>query len=159
MWILSCDHIRGDSFGSELDGRSRKCDGPRIEAWSVEFARPAVALRDHRAGLPIDAGVEHGIPNAKPFRWNAGELKVAVGQEGKASRQFPAAYCGQDGGGGEKAASRPLKKSADRRRLLPARTGSEIANFGLDDPAAAVELAVRRCAHAAANSFGSRVRL
>jgi hypothetical protein len=35
-----------------------------------------------------------------------------------------------------------------------------IANVGLDDPPAAVELAVRRCAHAdAANSFGSRVRL
>jgi hypothetical protein len=58
------------------------------------------------------------------------------------------------------ATSRPLKKSADWRRLSPARTGSEIANVGLDDPAAAVELAVGRCAHAdAANSFGSRVRL
>jgi hypothetical protein len=35
-----------------------------------------------------------------------------------------------------------------------------IANVGLDDPPAAVELAVRPCAHAAAaNSFGSRVRL
>src|SRR5262249_36150141 len=59
--------------------------------------------------------------------------------------------------------SRPLKKSADWRRLSPARTGSEmmaIANVGLDDPPAAVELAVRLCAHAdAANSFGSRVRL
>jgi hypothetical protein len=56
-----------------------------------------------------------------------------------------------------------LKKSADWRRLSPARTGSEmmaIANVGLDDPPAAVELAVRRCAHSdAANSFGSRVRL
>ena len=44
-----------------------------------------------------------------------------------------------------------------------ARTRSEmmaIADVGLDDPPAAVELAVRRCAHAdAANSFGSRVRL
>ena len=59
--------------------------------------------------------------------------------------------------------SRPLKKSADWRRLSPARTGSEmmaIANVGLGDPPAAVELAVQRCAHAdAANSFGSRVRL
>jgi hypothetical protein len=59
--------------------------------------------------------------------------------------------------------SRPLKKSTDWRRLSPARTGSEmmaIANVGLDDAPAAVELAVRRCAHAdAANSFGSRVRL
>ena len=59
--------------------------------------------------------------------------------------------------------SRPLKKSADWRHLSPARTGSEmmaIANVGLGDPPAAVELAVRRCAHAdAANSFGSRVRL
>jgi hypothetical protein len=45
----------------------------------------------------------------------------------------------------------------------PARPGSEmmaIANVGLDDPPAAVELSVRRRAHAdAANSFGSRVRL
>ena len=48
-------------------------------------------------------------------------------------------------------------------RLSLARTRSEmlaIANVGLDGPPAAVELAVRRCAHAdAANSFGSRVRL
>ena len=62
-----------------------------------------------------------------------------------------------------RAPSRPLKKSADWRRLSPARTGSEmmaIANVGLGDPPAAVELAVQRCAHAdAANSFGSRVRL
>jgi hypothetical protein len=60
--------------------------------------------------------------------------------------------------------SRLLKKSADWQRLSPGRcTRSEmmaIADVGLDDPAAAVELAVRRCAHAdAANSFGSRVRL
>jgi hypothetical protein len=35
-----------------------------------------------------------------------------------------------------------------------------IANVGVDDPPAAVELAVRPCAHTdAANSFGSRVRL
>jgi len=35
-----------------------------------------------------------------------------------------------------------------------------IANVGLDDPPAAVELAVRPCAHAdAAKSFVSRVRL
>lgn len=47
--------------------------------------------------------------------------------------------------------------------ITRARTRSEmmaIADVGLDDPPAAVELAVRRCAHAdAANSFGSRVRL
>jgi hypothetical protein len=59
--------------------------------------------------------------------------------------------------------SRPLKKNADWRRLSLPRTRSEmmaIADVGLDDPPAAVELAVRRCAHAdAANSFGSRVRL
>src|SRR5579872_6991501 len=44
--------------------------------------------------------------------------------------------------------SRPLKNSADWRGLSPARTGSEImaiADVGLDDPPAAVELAVRSC--------------
>ena len=65
--------------------------------------------------------------------------------------------------GSWRASSRPLKKSANWRRLSPARTPSEmmaIANVGLDGPPAAVDLAVRRCAHAdAANSFGSRVRL
>ena len=43
--------------------------------------------------------------------------------------------------------SRPLKKSADWRRYRQRATGSEmvaIANVGLDDRPAAVELAVRR---------------
>jgi hypothetical protein len=59
--------------------------------------------------------------------------------------------------------SRPLKKSANWRALITsAHTERDDgdANVGLDSPPAAVELAVRRCAHAdAANSFGSRVRL
>ena len=63
-------------------------------------------LRDHRAAVHLDAGIEHRVVHAQPVGRNAKHLEPTIGENWKMAGQSLLSDCRQNDGGGEKAAGR-----------------------------------------------------